>query len=100
MLLYFSKDFKTQVYGIVRNNLRPIVWFFVISIGAFVLYHIMGFKGVSIPVAPVSIVGVALAIFLGFRNSSAYESVVGSTKDLGRNCQCESHLGNGGHKFC
>ncbi|HAW18664.1 MAG TPA: hydrogenase [Flavobacteriales bacterium] len=73
MLLYFSKDFKTQVYGIVRNNLRPIVWFFVISIGAFVLYHIMGFKGVSIPVAPVSIVGVALAIFLGFRNSSAYD---------------------------
>jgi ion channel-forming bestrophin family protein len=73
MLLYFSKDFKKQVYGIVRYNWKPIAWFFVISIVAFVAYHILGFEGVAIPVAPVSIVGVALAVFLGFRNSSAYD---------------------------
>jgi ion channel-forming bestrophin family protein len=39
----------------------------------YVFYHILHFEQVGLPVAPVSIIGVGLAIFLGFRNSSAYD---------------------------
>ncbi|NQV53983.1 MAG: hypothetical protein HQ500_12415 [Flavobacteriales bacterium] len=44
-----------------------------LAVAAYVLYHVLGIKGVALPVAPVSISGVGLAIFLGFRNSSAYD---------------------------
>lgn len=73
MLLYFSKRFSTQVRGIVLNNYRQIIWFVLIATLAFVLYQILGWKRIALPIAPVSIMGVAIAIFLGFRNSSAYD---------------------------
>lgn len=73
MLLHFSTDFKEQVRGIILNNHTPILWFIAFSVTAYVSYHTLGYKQVALPVAPVSIIGVAIAIFLGFRNSSAYD---------------------------
>ncbi|GAB5538694.1 MAG: bestrophin family ion channel [Salibacteraceae bacterium] len=49
------------------------MWFIAIGSLAYFLYHVLGIEQVALPIAPVSIVGVAIAIFLGFRNSSAYD---------------------------
>ena len=54
-------------------NYKPIIWFLIIASSAYVVHHVLGWKRFALPIAPVSIMGVAIAIFLGFRNSSAYD---------------------------
>lgn len=76
MLLNFSKNVFQQIYGIIYYNFRSILLFTIIPILA-VVQHNLGsshdWMGLNLPVVPVTIVGGALAIFLGFRNNSAYD---------------------------
>ena len=65
-----------QVVGITFYNKGSITVFSLVSIIAAAQYHwgeIFGFYPFTLPVVPVSILGGALAIFLGFRNNSAYD---------------------------
>jgi len=73
MIISFSKNPFYQFLGIVVNNKWRIIFFVFTSVAAYILYHILGIELFSLPVVPVSILGGALAIFLGFRNSSAYD---------------------------
>ncbi len=76
MILKFSDNIFRQVIGITFYNLRAIVLFLLFSIVA-VLQHsyseLHEWMGLDLPVVPVTILGGALAIFLGFRNNSAYD---------------------------
>lgn len=76
MILKFSDNLFRQIVGIAFYNLKGIIAFTIIPIIAVVqhqLEDIHHFTGFDLPIAPVTIVGGALAIFLGFRNNSAYD---------------------------
>ncbi len=76
MLLRFSKNPIRQIFGIAFFNIRGILAFTAIAIFAEVQHAMDGiyhWTGLDFPVTPVTIMGSALAIFLGFRNNSAYD---------------------------
>ena len=76
MLIKFSDNPFKQIIGITFYNKVNISLFILISIVATAQYEfgeIFTFSPLQLPVVPVSILGGALAIFLGFRNNSAYD---------------------------
>jgi len=73
MIIGFSKNRFKQVAGIVFWNKWNLLFFGICAGTAYTCYVHLGFKFVKLPPIPVSILGGALAIFLGFRNSSAYD---------------------------
>lgn len=76
MILKFSDNLFRQIVGIAFYNLKGIIAFTIIPIIAVLQHQLEGihhFTGFDLPIAPVTILGGALAIFLGFRNNSAYD---------------------------
>jgi len=76
MLIKFSDNPFKQIIGIAFYNKGNITVFITISILATLqnkFSEIFMFAPLELPVVPVSILGGALAIFLGFRNNSAYD---------------------------
>lgn len=76
MILKYSDNPFKQVLGIAFYNRKSIFLFTLISIVAVFQYEfgeIFDFEPITLPVVPVTILGGALAIFLGFRNNSAYD---------------------------
>ena len=73
MIISFSKNPIKQIYGIVFWNFRAILFFAVCAAAAYITLIEYKYDFVMLPPIPVSILGGALAIFLGFRNSSAYD---------------------------
>lgn len=76
MLIKYSDNPFKQVFGIAYYNRKNIFLFTLISIIAVLQYEfgeIFMWKPITLPVVPVTILGGALAIFLGFRNNSAYD---------------------------
>lgn len=73
MLVSFSKNPFRSALGVVSYNWGRILAFALIATIAYVVHDILEYKDVSLPVAPVTVVGGGLAIFLGFRNNSAYD---------------------------
>lgn len=73
MIIQFSKNRIKAIYGILFWN-RAALFFFALCAGAAYYFCIyLAYDYVKLPAIPVSILGGALAIFLGFRNSSAYD---------------------------
>lgn len=73
MLLHFSENKWERWRGVIYYNRQELLTFIALAVAAYLIYNVLGIKDISLPVAPVSIIGVGLAIFLGFRNSSAYD---------------------------
>jgi putative membrane protein len=73
MITNFSKNPIKSLYGVFFWNRRWIFFFLGISTLSYILYHVLDIYWVKLPIVPVSILGGAIAIFLGFRNSSAYD---------------------------
>ncbi|MEP1034905.1 bestrophin family ion channel [Ekhidna sp.] len=76
MILKYSDNPFKQILGITFYNRKNILLFTIISIVAVFQYEfgeIFDFEPLTLPVVPVTILGGALAIFLGFRNNSAYD---------------------------
>lgn len=76
MLIKYSDNPFKQVYGIAFYNRKNIFLFTFISIIAVLQFEfgeIFLWNPIVLPVVPVTILGGALAIFLGFRNNSAYD---------------------------
>lgn len=76
MILKYSDNPFKQVLGITFYNRKSILLFTLISIAAVFQYEfgeIFNLEPFTLPVVPVTILGGALAIFLGFRNNSAYD---------------------------
>lgn len=76
MILKYSDNPFKQILGITFYNRKNILLFTIISIAAVFQYEfgeIFDFEPLTLPVVPVTILGGALAIFLGFRNNSAYD---------------------------
>lgn len=76
MLIRFSNNPFRQAYGIAVNNKVNIFLFILIGFVATLQYYyseLFAMNPITLPVVPVTILGGALAIFLGFRNNSAYD---------------------------
>jgi ion channel-forming bestrophin family protein len=58
---------------ILRYTGRPVVVHIVIALAISLGYELAGFKWLSVPALPVSLLAAALGVLLGFRNNSAYE---------------------------
>lgn len=73
MIIHFSKNPIKQLTGIVFWNRFNILFFAICAGLAYTSIIVYDIDYVRLPAIPVSILGGALAIFLGFRNSSAYD---------------------------
>lgn len=76
MIIHFSNNYFKRVIGIAYYNFISILLFTVIAVLAVVQHAMDGvyhWTGLDLPVVPVTVIGSALAIFLGFRNNSAYD---------------------------
>jgi ion channel-forming bestrophin family protein len=73
MIVRFSKNPFIQVFGVTFWNFKSFLYFAIAASAAFILCHGYDYHFLEINAVPVSILGGALAIFLGFKNSSAYD---------------------------
>ncbi len=62
-----------KIGSIIRYTWRSNLYFVVVAFAAAALHRGFGFTDVAIPVSAAGPLGAALAIFLAFRNSSAYD---------------------------
>ncbi|MDE0772766.1 MAG: bestrophin family ion channel [Salibacteraceae bacterium] len=72
MIIQFSTNRFQRFIGIIRYNYKAILIFLSIDFAVFYLYKYLDVN-LHMPAVPISILGGALAIFLGFRNNSAYD---------------------------
>jgi len=76
MILKYSDNPFKQILGIAfysKGNIMAYTLISIIAVSQHELSDSLGFKPIQIPIAPISILGSALAIFLAFRNNSAYD---------------------------
>ena len=73
MIIKFSDKIYERWYSILRNNRKNLTFFVIWSVTIYYLEHILLWDWVSLPMTPVALLGGGLAIFLGFRNNSAYD---------------------------
>ncbi len=73
MLIKFSKNPVLAAFGVFYYHKLNISLFILVALGAWYLHDYLGYTNLALPILPVSILGGALAIFLGFRNNSAYD---------------------------
>lgn len=73
MIVRFSKNPLVQIIGIAYWNIWYILMFTAVASVAYLLCEKYDYHFLEIDAVPVSILGGALAIFLGFKNSSAYD---------------------------
>lgn len=62
-----------KIGSVLRYTWRSNAYFIAVAMAAAVLYMPLGVTNVAIPVSAIGPLGAALAIFLAFRNSSAYD---------------------------
>lgn len=72
MLLYYSNNAIKRSAGILYYNRTAILFQLLWASAVYLCYHYLNLD-ISIAIIPVTILGGALAIFLGFRNNSAYD---------------------------
>lgn len=65
------KNLKWSI--ILRSSWPLLLAAALLSLTVYILYFHCGIKGVGIPFSPIAVMGTALSIFLGFRNSSSYD---------------------------
>jgi len=54
---------------------RETIFFVVFSTGITALYELLGIKWLQVPLAPVALVGTAVAFMVGFQNNAAYDRI-------------------------
>ena len=93
MIHHYSKNVFKQIAGILRYNYGAILVFIFIGSCAFVASKIFMIEEVILPVVPVTILGGGLAIFLGFRNNTAYDRWWEARKIWGAIVNSSRHFG-------
>ncbi len=89
MILREDKSWLRLVFLVRRGTIIEAIWLRFLLVVGFavaitVAYEIYGFKDLNLTTAPFSIVGLALSIFLGFRNNAAYDRFWEGRKLWGR----------------
>jgi putative membrane protein len=92
MLIRYSDNPFAQFRGIFWYNRYPILFFLIWGAAVHYIHHYAHYS-MEIPVIPVTILGGALAIFLGFRNNSAYDRWWEARKIWGAIVNSSRHFG-------
>lgn len=58
---------------ILRFAWKNIIFFILYSAGIFSVYHFLDWKFIGIPFQPLTVIGVAVAFYMGFKNSQSYD---------------------------
>lgn len=58
---------------ILRYTWLNIVFFIIYSLIIFFIYHYLGWYFIDIPFEPLTIIGIAVSFYVGFKNSQSYE---------------------------
>lgn len=69
--MYVRKNFNLA--SIIAFSWFHMIWLSLLAIGMATFYHFFSFEWMKIPWLPVSILGTAVAFYVGFKNNSAYD---------------------------
>lgn len=88
---------KLSFRGLMAFSGGHLVWLTLWGLTAVSLYHFTGWTWLAIPWLPVSLVGLAVAFFVGFKNNSAYDrmwearkiwgAIINSSRSWGSICK-------------
>lgn len=89
--MYVNKRFK--LINILRFTGKPTIWLLIWSCIVFGLHVVLHDNWIKIPWLPISVIGTAVAFYVGFKNNQAYDrlwearkiwgSIVNSSRALG-----------------
>ena len=71
--MYVQRRFSFK--AVLQWTKREIIFFTVFSTLITVLYEILNIKWLQVPLAPVALVGTAVAFLVGFQNNAAYDRI-------------------------
>jgi putative membrane protein len=92
MLVKFSSNLPKQIIGIIYYNRYATILFTFLATAVWLIDTYTDFN-LSIPVVPVTIMGGALAIFMSFKNNTAYDRWWEARKIWGGIVNSSRHLG-------
>ncbi|WP_025741980.1 bestrophin family protein [Aquimarina pacifica] len=69
--MYIKRNISWKI--ILRFAWRNIVFFTLYTAGIFSVYHFLDWKFIDIPFQPLSLIGIAVAFYIGFKNSQSYD---------------------------
>ncbi|MDC6350924.1 bestrophin family ion channel [Zeaxanthinibacter sp. PT1] len=69
--MYIKRNISWKL--ILRYAWKNMVLFVLYSLGIFYVYHYLGWYFIDIPFEPLTIIGIAVAFYLGFKNSQSYD---------------------------
>ncbi|WP_373516557.1 bestrophin family protein [Pricia sp.] len=58
---------------ILRYAWKNLIFFTLYATGIFCLYHYLGWTFIDVPFQPLSVIGIAVAFYIGFKNSQSYD---------------------------
>ncbi|TMM59215.1 hypothetical protein FEE95_07225 [Maribacter algarum] len=58
---------------IIRYAWKNLLFFSIYGAAIFSAYHFLGWTHISIPFQPLSVIGIAVAFYIGFKNSQSYD---------------------------
>lgn len=64
---------RYSLFQTIRWGSRFIFIFLIYDALVVALYHVLGIEWLSLPWQPISLIGIAVAFYLGFKNNSSYE---------------------------
>jgi len=71
--MYTQRRFPMK--SVLRWTYREIIFFTILAALVTVLYEVIGIKWLQVPLAPVGIIGTAVAFMVGFQNNAAYDRI-------------------------
>ena len=69
--MYVGKRYS--IFKTINWSRKYILYFIIIATIPVVLYQVFEFKWLVIPWQPISVIGIAVSFYLGFKNNSSYE---------------------------
>ncbi|KAA1247665.1 bestrophin family protein [Aquimarina sp. RZ0] len=69
--MYIKRNISWGI--ILRYAWKNIIFFFIYTAIIFSLYHFFELKFIDIPFQPLSVIGIAVAFYIGFKNSQSYD---------------------------
>lgn len=71
--MYIQRRFPFK--GLLRWTIREIIFFTIFSTIVTALYELLDIKWLQVPLAPVALIGTAVAFMVGFQNNAAYDRI-------------------------
>lgn len=69
--MYIKRNISWHI--ILRYAWKNLIFFVAYASVIFYLYHFLNWKHIDIPFQPLSVIGIAVAFYIGFKNSQSYD---------------------------